>query len=126
SRPNDSIAMNNLAYALTETGDAKDLDSALQFAQRALQISPNEPDFRDTLGWIWLKKGTNDSALQVFTALCREAPANPSYRHHLGLALLATRNHAAARQAFETALASGPSRDEAAQIRQALQRTASN
>jgi tetratricopeptide (TPR) repeat protein len=124
-RPNDSLTMNNLAYALADSANPKDLDEALQLAQRALEISPREPDLRDTLGWVWLKKGKPDTALQLFTELCRDTPANPSYRLHLGLALLAKGNTGGAQKTLEQALASNPSQTEAVEIRSALRRASS-
>jgi Flp pilus assembly protein TadD len=123
-RPNDSLAMNNLAYTLANNGSPRDLDDALQLVQRALVISPHESDFQDTLAWVWLKKGQSDQAVQIFTELCKEKPSNPSYRHHLGLALLAHGDNAAAQKTFELALASGPSQGESIEIKAELARAA--
>ncbi len=124
-RPNDSLAMNNLAYTLANDGSPKDLDDALQLVRRALEISPHESDFQDTLAWVWLKKGESDQAVQIFTELCKEKPSNPSYRHHLGLALLAHGDNAAAQKTFELALASGPTQGEAIEIKAEMARAAS-
>jgi tetratricopeptide (TPR) repeat protein len=119
-RPDDSLILNNLAYALAEVGTKPELDEALRMAQRALEISPGEPDLNDTLGWVWLKKGNVDSALTIFTENCDKFPKNPSYRHHLGLAQLAKGDTPSARKNLEAALANGPSSTEAAEITGAL------
>jgi tetratricopeptide (TPR) repeat protein len=120
--PENATAMNNLAYGLAEAGGEQNLAAALQLAQKAVQRNPVDPDFRDTLGWIYLKQGSADSALQIFEGVTRDQPKNPSYQHHLGLALLAKRDQAGARQALETAMANHPSDGEAQQVRGELSR----
>src|ERR1700733_14031086 len=121
-RPNDPLTMNNLAYALADGGDSKELDEALQLAHKAVDISPGESELRDTLGWVLLKKGQSDQALRLFAELCRNTPANPSYRHHLGLALLAKGNMEEAEKMLQRALDSNPPKGEAAKIRDELAR----
>jgi len=48
SRPDDSDALNDVAYMLCETGG--NLDEALKFAQLAVQKSPEQTGYVDTLG----------------------------------------------------------------------------
>lgn len=45
------VVLNNLAFHLAESGG--DLDRALTYAQRALQASPGNPEYLDTIGWIY-------------------------------------------------------------------------
>jgi Flp pilus assembly protein TadD len=118
--PGNSLAMNNLAYVLAEHGGQT--EEALGLAQKALQISPKEPDLLETLGWIYLKKGLPNSAVKVYSDLCREWPDRPLYQHHLGLALLAEGDSAAGRKALQAALENHPDASEAAQIRHDLDR----
>ena len=47
------VAANNLAFMHAEAGT--DLDIALQLAQTAISAFPDEPDFNDTLGWVYLQ-----------------------------------------------------------------------
>jgi tetratricopeptide (TPR) repeat protein len=115
--PQNAAAMNNLAYALAEKGAQENLAEALQLAQQAVKVHPQDTDFRDTLGWIYLKQGVPDSALQIFESVTREQPKNPSYQHHLGLAMLAKQNPAGARRALENALADNPTEAEAQEVR---------
>jgi Flp pilus assembly protein TadD len=121
-QPRNSVAMNNLAYALAEKGGQKELDEALQLAQKALEISPKEPDLLDTLGWVYLKKSMPDSAVQVFAGLTHEWPNSPTYLHHMGVALLAKGDSPAARKSLQDALAAGPQGAQADQIRKDLGR----
>lgn len=119
-QPNNPSAMNNLAYGLAEMGGGAELEEALQTAQRAVKAVPGELDFRDTLGWVYLKKKNADSALQIFQALCKEKPENASYQHHLGVALLARNDTPGARRALEAALRGNPAASEEAEIRKRL------
>ena len=116
SHPDNIAAMNNLAFLLAETGG--DLDQALSLAQRAVQKVPGQPDFSDTIGYVYLKKKMPDSAVRSFDSLVQKFPANPTYRYHLGMALLETGDKAGARKELEEALANHPAEDQAARIRE--------
>ncbi len=107
--------MNNLAFLLAETSG--DLDQALSLAQRAVQKAPGQPQFSDTIGYVYLKKKMLDSAVRSFDSLVQKYPGNPTFRYHLGMALLETGDKAAARKELAAALANHPSEDEAAKIR---------
>ena len=116
SHPDNFAAMNNLAFLLAETGG--DLDQALSLAQRAVQKFPGQPDFSDTIGYVYLKKKMLDSAVRSFDSLVQKYPGNPTYRFHLGMALVETGDKAGARKELEEALANHPSEDQAAKIRE--------
>lgn len=119
-QPSNPIILNNLAYSLAESGKGPELDEALQAGQRAVTLRPKELDYRDTLGWVYLKKQNVDSAIQIFQGLCKEKPDNASYQHHLGVALMARNDTAGARRALAAALQNGPAVAEAADIRKKL------
>jgi tetratricopeptide (TPR) repeat protein len=116
--PNDASALNNLAFLLAEVGG--DLDEALRLAQRAVQMSPDNPATADTLGWVYLKKKMTDSALQVFEQLSRKHPDDPVIRMHYGMALIEKGDRERARKELEAALARQPSREDEAKIRELL------
>jgi tetratricopeptide (TPR) repeat protein len=110
--------MNNLAMLLANSGG--NLDEALELAKKALQKAPNEAPILDTLGWVYLKKNSVDSALQTFTSLSKKYPDVPMFRYHLGLAAIQKGDRFMARNELEQALASKPSAQEAAEVRDAL------
>jgi len=115
--PNNTYLLNNLAFALAETG--RDLDDALQMALSAQKLYKNDLIAADTLGWVYLKKGLTGSALQVFQNDVRKDPKNARYRYHLAAALLASGDKLKAKEELRKALQSGPSSDEQ-NIRQLL------
>lgn len=55
------FALNNLAYALA----LDDPDEALKFAEKAVEIAPDEPTVQDTLGWVCYRKGMYLSVARI-------------------------------------------------------------
>jgi len=81
--PNDAQASNNLAYLLAEYGN--DNDTALKYAQKAVDLNPGAPEFCDTLGWVLYRKGIYDSAIKYFE-LASANPQNVVWKYHLAMA----------------------------------------
>ena len=85
---NHAFAKNNLAYLLADTG--KDLDRALDLAQDAKALLPNDANAADTLGWVLYKRGVNGAAVGYLKESVENAdaddPALGVMRHHLALA----------------------------------------
>lgn len=115
AQPDNATALNNLAYLLVESGGS--LDEAQNLVERALKKVPGQPNYTDTLGFIYLKKRMNDSAVRTFDNLVRQQPANPTFRFHLGWALLESGDKNRAKRELENALANRPSGDQAAKIK---------
>ena len=116
--PNSGVAMNNLAYFLSETGG--DLDDALKLAQHALQLLPDLPEVSDTLGWIYLKKNQAARAVEIFSGLAEKHPTDVSYHYRLGMALAQTGDSFAASAELRAALNLHPRQELAANILQLL------
>ena len=120
AHPNEALALNDMAFFISENGG--NLDQALALAQRALQASPGQPSYSDTIGCIYLKKGLNDSALKVFRNLVTKYPNYSTFRYHLGMALIEKGDKRGAEKELQTALAAHPSRQDQARIKQLLNR----
>jgi tetratricopeptide (TPR) repeat protein len=118
--PENTSVMNNLAFTLAETNG--DLSEALQSARKAVQKSPGNLEFADTLGLIYLKKRDIPSALEVFHSLRQRQPQNPSFRIHLAMAFLESGDAGAAHRELVAAQQLRPSVEEQSQIRQLLSR----
>lgn len=96
--PDSPIAANNLAWLIAENTNGN-LDEALTLAQTAVNQSPKTPEFFDTLGWVYYKKGLYSPAVEQMkkAVVLNEAEAhkngnavNEDFRKRLGMALAQT------------------------------------
>lgn len=114
---NHAFAKNNLAYLLADTG--KDLDRALDLAQDAKALLPNDSNAADTLGWVLYKRGVNGAAVGYLKESVDNAdaddPALGVMRHHLALAYEADGNKVRAAEVLRTAIDDLEQRQRAAQ-----------
>jgi len=108
--PNNAVALNNLAYLLTEHGG--DLNDALTKAQRAKQLLPGLSEVSDTLGWIYLKKNLTDNAIDIFKDLVTKVPRLAVYRYHLGMAYSQKGDKAKALEQLHEALKYNPTQGD--------------
>lgn len=118
--PNNSVAMNNLAFSLAEMGG--DLGEAQRIAETARRNWPEQPNIADTLAWVYLKQNETGKALDILTELARNYPGNSSFRYHLGIAWLQKGDKARAHRELQTALAGRLSKGDADRIRGILAR----
>lgn len=109
ARPNDPLAMNNLAYLMAETGDS--LDDAVKLAKGAVSKEPNNPAFLDTLGFVYLKRDQNDDALDIFQRLIRRYPDDPACVYHTAMAWYQKGDRQRARTMLSRALELRPSKE---------------
>jgi len=99
-------AANNLAFILAETKTS--LYEALRLAKTARDKDPNNPDYLDTLGWIYYLQGSNDLALRELEESININPNNPVTHYHLGWAYYETRKYEEARTHMAKALELDP------------------
>jgi tetratricopeptide (TPR) repeat protein len=118
--PNNGVALNNLAFLLSEHGG--DLDDALTKAQRAKQLLPNLSEVSDTLGWIYLKKNLTDNAIDIFQDLVNKVPAQAVFRYHLGMAYSQKGDKTRALKELQDALKYNPTKDDRDKIQQLITR----
>ena len=118
AQPDNLLTMNNLAFLIADVG--ANLEEALDLSRQVAKKAPQQADFADTLGWIYLKKGTSDAALGIFRNLARKYPEKANFHYHLGLALLKQGDKAKAVGEFQIALSKHPSADVNQGIKQAL------
>lgn len=116
--PRAAVAANNLAYMHAENGT--NLDVALNLAQTAKSVLPENPDVDDTLGWVMYKREMATLAIEPLERSARKNPANPMYQYHLGLAYFKTGDKIRARTAFEKALKLNPNFEGSADARKML------
>lgn len=122
AHPEDPVVLNNAAFLLAEMGGSGNLDEALRMAKSALQKSPKDASYSDTIGYVYLKQGNRDSAIQIFNSLVRRYPRYPVFRYHLGLTLYEKGDKAGARRELQTALNDHPARQDEQRIKELLKK----
>ncbi|MDZ7594144.1 MAG: XrtA/PEP-CTERM system TPR-repeat protein PrsT [Thiobacillus sp.] len=103
SNPDNIVVLNNLAWALNETGDKR----AVSFAEQALKLQPENPVVMDTYGWILAQQGQASKGLPHLQKALSKAPDNAEIQYHLAVVLAKTGDHARAQGELERLLASG-------------------
>ncbi len=75
-------ALNYLAYTYAEM--EIELDVALDLVQKAIQLKPKDGHIRDTLGWIFYKKGDYAKAVKALESAYRLNSTESIIAEHLG------------------------------------------
>ena len=102
-RGGDAGVLNNLANVLARLGDPK----ALETAQQAHALAPNNATIQDTLGWILVQRGELDAGLRHLREARLRSPQDPEIRYHLAAALARSSRREEARRELEPAMAPG-------------------
>jgi len=100
--PDNVLAKNNLAWLYAEHGG--NLDVALKLAEEAKEKAPDDPTITDTLGWIYVKKGSYEAAVANLKISVAKNPHDPSGLYHLGTAYYKLGRTADAKRELEAAL----------------------
>ena len=98
----DSQALNNYSYTLAERG--VNLSSALDMAQKAISLDPNNPAYLDTIGWIYFKLKKYKKALDYIERSISGNAENPVVLEHLGDVLMKISRSDDARSYYQKAL----------------------
>lgn len=99
--PNDVAALNNLAWALSLTGDPR----AQSFAERAYRLAPQLAPVNDTLGWILARKHLGSQALGYLSHAVQLDPHSADMQYHYAYALAEAGRSAQARDILKRILA---------------------
>ncbi|HEX8610597.1 MAG TPA: XrtA/PEP-CTERM system TPR-repeat protein PrsT [Telluria sp.] len=99
--PDNVIALNDIAWACQQSGDAR----AQAYAERAHALAPGNPAVLDTLGWIDVERGNLARAVPLLRKANALAPAAGNIHFHLGTALARSGDKRGARRELERLLA---------------------
>ena len=117
AEPQNADALNNMAYLMVTVSNRP--DEALTYAQKAQEISPDDPDIADTLGWILYQKGLYPSAIQQLQrAAAKES--NVVWKYHLAMAYAKAGDRQHGLTVLDLALRRNPNLPEAVQAKQLL------
>ena len=84
--PRNADALNYVAYSLAENG--ADLDRAQELISKALEVSPDDAFYLDTLGWIQFKKGDIAKAIELLKRAASMSGNDLVVLDHYGDALI--------------------------------------
>ena len=119
--PRSALPNNNLAWmTVVRGGDAK---KAVEWAGKAVSLSPGSSPFHDTLGWAHRAAGNLGAAQSSLQKAIELEPKVAGYHLHLGIARGELKQAAAARASLLKALeleSRGPQADEARRALKAL------
>lgn len=95
--PNNPEILNNLAWAMHELKQP----NALQYAERAHSLAPDNPAIMDTMGSILVSNGQSDRGLEFLGRASEAAPNVYDIRLHFAKALIKAGRKDAARKELE-------------------------
>jgi putative PEP-CTERM system TPR-repeat lipoprotein len=116
SNPNSLLILNNLAWALLETGDKR----AATYAEQALKLAPDNPAVMDTLGWILVQQKQTARGIKLLQQALTKAPDAADIQYHLAVAYAQSGDAVRARGELERLLANGLAFSEEAAARAML------
>jgi putative PEP-CTERM system TPR-repeat lipoprotein len=96
-------ALNNLAWLYQQENDPR----ALEYAEKANQLVPDNPAIMDTLGYILVEQGNTTRGLPLLQKAASLAPEAANIRYHLALGLVKSGDKVKARKELEQLLSSG-------------------
>lgn len=102
-RPDNAETLNNLANLYQRTNDPR----AFEFAERAYKIKPQDLAIQDTLGWLWVEKGSPEKGLDLLAKAAGQAPKIPTIQYHYAVALARTGDKTKASTLLQRTLGSG-------------------
>lgn len=106
--PDSVVALNFIAYHWSERG--KHLETALEYATRAVELVPENPRVRDTLGWVYLALGRGLEAVQELEAAVELGARDSLIHEHLGDAYMHVGRTTSATESWLKALELEPGR----------------
>lgn len=106
-QPDDSVALNNLAWIEARMGDPK----AHALARRAYLLQPTAQT-ADTLGWVLLREGNIPVGQLLLRRAAASMPRDPAVLYHFATALKMSGDTGGATRLLGALLASNPSFDE--------------
>jgi putative PEP-CTERM system TPR-repeat lipoprotein len=116
--PENVTALNNLAWAYQQLGDAR----ALEVAATAARLAPANPAVLDTHGWLLVESGALARGLELLKKANALAPSARDIRYHLAVALHHSGDNDGAREQLRLALAGNDRFPQVAQARQLAER----
>ncbi len=84
NQPKSVIALNNLAWYYDQKKDPR----AVEYAEQAYILKPENPGIQDTYGWILVQNGQVDEGHKLLVEASRQLPKMEEVSYHLAVAKL--------------------------------------
>lgn len=97
NQPNNPLILNNLAWIFGKTGSPK----AIEYAEKANQLAPNQPAFMDTLAMLLAERGEFDKAIELLRKAMNISPQAASIQVNLAKVLISAGKKTEARKELE-------------------------
>jgi len=110
--PRDAQALNFIGYTYAEMGI--NLEEALSYVRKAVEIRPNDGFILDSLGWVYFKLKRYDEAVRFLEEAVALVPDDSTIAEHLGDVYLSRREYKKALTNYRKALEIDPDRKELA------------
>jgi putative PEP-CTERM system TPR-repeat lipoprotein len=117
TRADDAMVLNNLAYASAQVKDPK----ALEYAEKAVKLAPNNPAVLDTYGMLLIDKGDTKRGVEYVRRASELAPAADGIRLNLARALIKDGQKAAAKKELDTLAQLGDKFSDQAEVGKLMQ-----
>lgn len=118
-QPNNAAWLNNLAWVAGQVKDPK----ALDYAETANKLAPDQPPIMDTLGVLLVEQGATERGVELLRKASTQAPETPTIRFNLAKGLLKAGQKDAAKKELEELAKLGdkfPAQTEVSQMLKAL------
>lgn len=116
--PRDVVILNNLASLYHRRGDKRSYD----YAKRAYDLAPNQPQTIDTYGWMLVQKGDVEQGLRLLRNAQARSDSQPEIGYHIAVALDALGRHQEALREIQAVIALGKSFKDEDNARKLLDR----
>ena len=100
--PDDAFTLNYLGYWYADTN--RNLNKAISYIQKAVDIQPSSGFFVDSLGWVYYRLHDYDKAVTLLERAIQLEPLDPVITEHLGDAYWQVGRHFEASYKWQLAL----------------------
>jgi putative PEP-CTERM system TPR-repeat lipoprotein len=104
AQPSNIVALNNLAWCYHQMKDSR----AMETAERAFKLKPDNPAVLDTLGWILVHNNDASRGVSLLRRAADMAAKSPEIKFHYAYALAATGEKRQAKELLERLLLDFP------------------
>ena len=99
--PDNGAALNYVGYTWADNN--VNLEKALEYVKRAVELLPDDGYVRDSLGWVYFKLGKFDQAIAELEKASEMVDNDPVIREHLGDVYMRMKQFEKARASYEEA-----------------------